>query len=164
MHDEIRGSSLRGKLVSAAKDDRFSRAKIAARRRRRNAPLERRGAPRIAVFDLVGAPKSPNKIEEEKNLRGDGENRGEGNEGAERRAERCAERRGDRSDGLRIGSTAVRHQAEPVHGHEDAVDTGKSDPEVQFAERLVEAATKHFWKPEKSAPKMAKVAATPITR
>src|SRR5437879_7685536 len=43
----------------------------------------------------------------------------------------------------------MRDQPEPVHGHENAVDTGESQPEVKFAERLVQAAAKKFGEPEK---------------
>src|SRR5437879_9534714 len=40
-------------------------------------------------------------------------------------------------------------QTEPVHRHEGAVDASKGQPEMKFAERLVQAAAKKFGKPEK---------------
>src|SRR5260370_15400749 len=43
----------------------------------------------------------------------------------------------------------MRDQAKRVHRHEDAVDAGKGNPEVEFAKRLVQAAAKKFWEPEK---------------
>src|SRR3982074_1857952 len=43
----------------------------------------------------------------------------------------------------------MRDQAEPVHGHEDAVDAGEGQPEMNFAERFVQAAAKKFGEPEK---------------
>src|SRR6185437_1041280 len=59
----------------------------------------------------------------------------------------------ERRDGGKIGArhTRVGHQAEPVHGHEDAVDSRESEPEVKFAERFIETARKDFWKPEKKS-------------
>src|SRR2546423_615769 len=44
-------------------------------------------------------------------------------------------------------------QTEPVHGHKDAVNAGEGDPEVQFAKRLVQAATEKFGEPEKQCAK-----------
>src|SRR3989440_1994366 len=44
-------------------------------------------------------------------------------------------------------------QAEPVHGHENAIDAGERQPEMNFAERLVQAAAKKFGKPEKQRAK-----------
>src|SRR5438046_6098500 len=44
-------------------------------------------------------------------------------------------------------------QAEPVHGHENAIDAGERQPEMNFAERLVQAATKKFGEPEKQRAK-----------
>ena len=40
-----------------------------------------------------------------------------------------------------------------MHGHEDAIHSGEGEPEVQLAERLVETAPEHFWKPEKEGGK-----------
>src|ERR1700739_1542132 len=40
-------------------------------------------------------------------------------------------------------------QAEPVHRHENAVDTCEGEPEMNFAEGVVQAAAKHFREPEK---------------
>src|SRR3989442_12368927 len=47
-------------------------------------------------------------------------------------------------------------RAEPVHRHEGAVDAGKGQPEMKFAERLVQAAAKKFGKPEKQRAKNCK--------
>src|ERR1700716_2059748 len=47
----------------------------------------------------------------------------------------------------------MRDQAEPVHGHEDTVDAGESNPEVEFAKRFVQAAAKKFGEPEKQCAK-----------
>src|SRR5258708_11801528 len=47
----------------------------------------------------------------------------------------------------------MRHQAEPVHRHEDTVDAGEGNPEVEFAKRLVQAPAKKFWEPEKQRAK-----------
>src|SRR3989442_14697623 len=47
----------------------------------------------------------------------------------------------------------MRDQAQPVHGHEYAVDAGEGQPEMNFAERLVQAAAKKFRKPEKQRAK-----------
>src|SRR5712664_800070 len=47
-------------------------------------------------------------------------------------------------------------QAEPVHRHEDAVDAGKGNPEMEFAERFVQAAAKKFGEPEKQCAKNGK--------
>src|SRR5207249_11817188 len=47
-------------------------------------------------------------------------------------------------------------QTEPVHRHEGAVDAGKGQPEMKFAERLVQAAAKKFGKPEKQRAKNCK--------
>src|SRR2546429_8403192 len=47
-------------------------------------------------------------------------------------------------------------QTEPVHRHEGAVDAGKGQPEMKFAERLVQAAAKKFGKPEKQRGKNCK--------
>src|SRR2546430_15292618 len=47
-------------------------------------------------------------------------------------------------------------QTEPVHRHEGAVDAGKGQPEMKFAERLVQAAAKKFGKPEKQSAKNCK--------
>src|SRR5205814_10544168 len=44
-------------------------------------------------------------------------------------------------------------QAEPVHGHENAIDAGERQPEMNFDERLVQAATKKFGEPEKQRAK-----------
>src|SRR2546422_11400710 len=44
-------------------------------------------------------------------------------------------------------------QAEPVHGHEDAVDACKRQPEMNLAERFVQPAAKQFGKPEKQRAK-----------
>src|SRR5438445_11375511 len=44
-------------------------------------------------------------------------------------------------------------QTEPVHRHEGAVDAGKGQPEMKFAERLVQAAAKKFGEPEKQRAK-----------
>src|SRR6266481_7193854 len=43
----------------------------------------------------------------------------------------------------------MRDQAEPVHGHENAVDANEGQPEMDFAERLVQSAAKHFGESEK---------------
>src|SRR5713226_8151455 len=40
-------------------------------------------------------------------------------------------------------------QAEPVHRHEDGVDAGEGQPEMNLAERFVQAAAKKFGEPEK---------------
>jgi len=45
----------------------------------------------------------------------------------------------------------VRDQAEPVHGREDAVDAGERQPEMNFAERFVQAASENLGEPEKKA-------------
>src|SRR6266576_2060186 len=50
----------------------------------------------------------------------------------------------------------MRDQPRPVHGHENAVDTGESQPEMKFAERLVQATTKEFGEPEKQRAKNGK--------
>src|SRR5207302_10610716 len=42
---------------------------------------------------------------------------------------------------------------EPVHGHENAIDAGEGQPEMNFAERLVQAAAKKFGEPEKQRAK-----------
>src|SRR2546427_12045784 len=47
----------------------------------------------------------------------------------------------------------MRDQAEPVHGHEDAVDACKRQPEMNLAERFVQPAAKQFGKPEKQRAK-----------
>jgi hypothetical protein len=48
-----------------------------------------------------------------------------------------------------VGIAADRScDADEVHGHEDAVGAGESDPEVQLAERLAHEAAKHFRIPE----------------
>src|SRR5713101_9181398 len=47
----------------------------------------------------------------------------------------------------------MRDQAEPVHRHEDTVDAGEGNPEVEFAKRLVQAAAKKFGEPEKQCAK-----------
>src|SRR2546430_15860617 len=47
-------------------------------------------------------------------------------------------------------------QTEPVHRHEGAVDAGKGQPEMKFAERLVQAAAKKVGKPEKQRAKNCK--------
>src|SRR5437660_10041395 len=44
-------------------------------------------------------------------------------------------------------------QPEPVHGHEDAIDASESQPEMKFAERLVQAAAKKFGEPKKQRAK-----------
>src|SRR3989442_11276492 len=44
-------------------------------------------------------------------------------------------------------------QAEPVHGHEDAVDACKRQAEMNLAERFVQPAAKQFGKPEKQRAK-----------
>src|SRR2546426_6372722 len=44
-------------------------------------------------------------------------------------------------------------QAEPVHGHEDAVDACERQPEMNLAERFVQPAAKQFGKPEKQRAK-----------
>src|SRR5260370_42194659 len=36
-----------------------------------------------------------------------------------------------------------------MHGHGDAVDAGEGEPEMNLAERFVQAAAKHFREPEK---------------
>ena len=43
-----------------------------------------------------------------------------------------------------------------MHGHEDAIDPGERQPEVNFAERLIEAAAKHFGKPEEQGAEYGK--------
>src|SRR5258707_10196809 len=40
-----------------------------------------------------------------------------------------------------------------MHGHEDTVDAGEGDPEVEFAKRFVQAAPKKFGEPEKQCAK-----------
>src|SRR2546429_5584736 len=44
-------------------------------------------------------------------------------------------------------------QPKPVHGHEDTVDAGEGNPEVEFAQRLVQAAAKKFGEPEEQGAK-----------
>ena len=44
-------------------------------------------------------------------------------------------------------------QPKPVHGHEDTVDAGEGNPEVEFAKRLVQAAAKKFGEPEEQCAK-----------
>src|SRR5881296_1715582 len=44
-------------------------------------------------------------------------------------------------------------ETEPVHRHENAVDASEGQPEMKFAERLVQAAAKKFGKPEKQRAK-----------
>ena len=44
-------------------------------------------------------------------------------------------------------------QAEPVQGHEDKIDAGEGEPEMNLAKRLVEPAAEEFWKPEKQGAK-----------
>src|SRR2546430_15186488 len=44
-------------------------------------------------------------------------------------------------------------ETEPVHGHENAVDASEGQPEMKFAERLVQATAKKFGEPEKQRAK-----------
>src|SRR6266566_351806 len=50
----------------------------------------------------------------------------------------------------------MRDQPQPVHGHKDAIDAGEGQPEMNFAEWLVQAATKEFGEPEKQRAKNGK--------
>src|ERR1700694_5585276 len=43
----------------------------------------------------------------------------------------------------------MRDQAEPVHGHENEIDAYEGKPEMNFAERFIEAAAKEFREPKK---------------
>src|SRR5258708_26120640 len=111
-------------------------------------PLEWGGAQEVAFKDAFAAEEAPQKIDEENSLREHGEKNGECNERAN-----GTDDRGDGGHATAGVRVRVRDEAEPVHGHEDAVDAGEGQPEMNFTERLVQAAAKHFGEPEEQRAK-----------
>src|SRR5215467_2461821 len=91
---------------------------------------------------LLAVPQAPEKIYEKNDLRGDGYDRGGGDEAS------C----GVRSLAARRGHAAKARaieQSQPMHGHEDAIDAGEGEPEMDLAKRFVQGPAKQLWKPKK---------------
>ena len=117
-------------------------AEIIDGRRRIRVPFQGRGVPGI-LGSLRTEFQAVEKVEQEEQLRGAGDERGDGHEfvhGLQVREE---------TDGrsVRVTANAARDPDE-MHRHEDAVGADEREPEMNFAQRLVHHAAKHFREPE----------------
>src|SRR5260370_34802856 len=97
---------------------------------------------------LVEGEKDQQEIEKEDCSR----KRGKENREGEKRVNQKT-RHSDGSQRAAGRNARMRDQAEPVHGHEHAIDAGECNPEMNLAERFVQASAKKFGEPEKQGAK-----------
>src|SRR5260370_39329546 len=148
LRHQIFGHIRHAEFVGPTIHHRIARAKIIAGRRRGDAPFKCGGAPGIAVQNFFAAEKAPQEIDKEESLRENGKENRDGDESVNRRT-----RHSDGSQRAAGRNARMRDQAEPVHGHEHAIDAGECNPEMNLAERFVQAAAKKFGEPEKQGAK-----------
>ena len=141
MRDEVFRVAGDAVFVRAVVDDGFMAGEIVPRRRRRNGPFESSRAPRIN-FRALAELETPQKIEQENKLRGDGGKGYPGNELLH------GEQIFEVGHAGEVGVTArVPGHAQEVHGHENQIDARESDGEMKFAQALAHHAPVHLREP-----------------
>src|SRR6266567_1309811 len=138
----VRGAG-HAEFIRSVINHRFKTSEVVMRRRRRNGPFKRGRMPRIFFLRFLPCLQTPEKVEQENQLRSDCDERRNTNENVDRLKLREVRHCG----GIKIAPRMPR-QSKEVHRHKDRIDTDEREPEMDLPNPFVQETPKHFWKPE----------------